>query len=117
VELRIVLAGILFQRYQVEEAGALYDEAIALARESFLARLRRGEFLARLGRYQDALADLSLALRLQAPDFAATLHCQQLQRWVASKASGGFIRNTGPPPIPAWLKRLGARLRTSPATH
>ena len=117
IELRVILAGVLFQRFDVQEAGALYDEAVALAPNDFIARLRRGEYLARLGRYEDATADLTAALRLPAPDFATMLHCQQLQRWVATKATGSFIRNTGPPPIPTWLKRLGARVRKSPATQ
>ena len=114
VELRIILAGVLFQRYDVQEAGALYDEALALAPDDFIVRLRRAEYLARLGRFTDALVDLDAARRLPAPDFPTLLYCQELQRWVVSKASGSFVRNTGPPKAVAWMKRLGARLRKAP---
>lgn len=111
VELRLLLAETLVQRFEIQEAGALLDEATALAPGEFLVRLRRGEFLARLGRYTDALLDLEVAKGLAAPDFASMLYCTQLRRWVAERAASSFVRQATLPKPPGWLLRVGASLR------
>lgn len=111
VELRLILAGMLLERFQIQEAGALYDEALAIAPNEFLVRLRRAEFLARLGRYAEAFEDLNAGRRLPAPDFPTLLYSQELHRWVTSRMQGSFTRTTGPPKLPSWVGHLRARLR------
>jgi tetratricopeptide (TPR) repeat protein len=111
VEVRLMLADIALKRFEVQEAGALYDEAAAVAPDHFLARLRRAEFLARLGRYSDAVQDLSAARKLPAPDFQTLLYSQELYRWVSTRLQGTFTRTTGPPKLPAWVRGLSARIR------
>jgi tetratricopeptide (TPR) repeat protein len=111
VEVHLILADMLVKRFEIQEAGALYDEAAAVAPDHFLVRLRRAEFLARLGRYSDAVQDLSAARRLPAPDFQTLMYSQELYRWVSSRLQGSFTRTTGPPRLPAWVRGLSTRIR------
>lgn len=122
VELRLILAGLLLQRYAVHEAGALLDEAAALAPDEFLVRLRRGEYCARLGRYQDALSELERARRLPAPDLSTLLYCQELWRWVSERARQSCYQPDAEPyrppaPTPARAPgALGAQPASGPAS-
>lgn len=112
VEARLMLAQLRFERGAIAEAGALLDEAANLGPDRFEVRLRRGEFFARLGIYQQALAELEAARRLPAPDFPSLLYCQELWRWVAERARQAFVRQPTLPPAPRWLQSLARRLQS-----
>jgi tetratricopeptide (TPR) repeat protein len=111
IELRLILADVLVQRFEIQEANALLDEALAMAPDEFMVRLRRGEFLTRVGRNPEALSELDAAQGLPAPNVQALVFCRELRRCVADRARGSFVRQTTLPKRPEWLERVGARLR------
>lgn len=111
VELRLILADVLVQRFEIQEAGALLDEALAMAPDEFMVRLRRGELLTRVGRDPEALSELDAAQQLPAPNVQALVFCRELRRCVADRARGSFVRQSTLPKRPEWLGQVSARLR------
>jgi Tfp pilus assembly protein PilF len=102
--------GIAYLRTtRVADARAELEEAVRLAPESFICRTKYGEFLARLGFYDQGLAQLDAALKLPPPDSESRLAAMELRQFCKDKAKGLFYRQTAYPKL-----RLGRLFAIKP---
>lgn len=92
---------------QVADARAELEEAVRLAPESFICRAKYAEFLARLGFYDMAAAQLDHALAHGAPDAESRHAAMELRQFSRDKSKGIYYRHSSYPKL-----RLG---RFSPA--
>jgi len=101
--------GIAYLRStRVAEARWEVEEAVRQAPESFICRTKLAEFLARLGFYDQAMAQLDRAMLLPVPDIQSHHAAMELRQFCKDKSKGIFYRETGYPR----LSRLVPRRRT-----
>jgi tetratricopeptide (TPR) repeat protein len=91
----------------VAEARVELEEAVRLAPGSFICRTKYAEFLARLGFYDQAAAQLDEALAHGAPDLESKHAAMELRQFSRDKSKGIYYRHSSYPKL-----RLG---RFSPA--
>ncbi len=91
----------------VADARVELEEAVRLAPASFICRAKYAEFLARLGFYDQAAAQLDEALAHGAPDAESRHAAMELRQFSRDKAKGIYYRHSSYPKL-----RLG---RFSPA--
>ncbi|MEO6397127.1 MAG: hypothetical protein ABIP13_01550 [Tepidiformaceae bacterium] len=92
--------GIAYLRAtRIAESRAELEEAVRLAPDSFICRSKLGEFLARLGFYDQALRELDIALALPTPDSESFHAAMELRQFSKDKAKGIFYRPTGYPQL------------------
>jgi len=95
LEVLLVAADVLSRRFKVNDATDLLDEALKLAPQNYMAHIRQGEHLARIGLFPQALEAIGRARRyLPAHEVAALVYCQELERVFRERSKGGFVRNT-----------------------
>lgn len=85
VDFLIGLADDLMRERRLHEARHLLDRVVAEAPAEFTVRLRRGECLAALGLYREALMDLERARVLPARDLKQVTYYRELHRWVGEQ--------------------------------
>lgn len=98
---------------RVEPAREALEAAVALAPESFICRLRFAEFLARMGQYGPAVAELDVALHVPAPDAGARDAAVALRAFCLQRAHGEYYRET--PDLRSRFQPWFARLMRRPA--
>ena len=110
--------GIAYLRLtRVADARAELETAVRIAPESFICRTKYGEFLARLGFYDQAMAQIDVALKLQPPDSESRLAALELRQFCKDKGKGLFYRQTAYPKWPfARLFSMRPTLRRQPIT-
>ncbi len=111
----LVYARMLAERNDFPGARVEFDRALNLAPDSFMVRVRRTEFFARYGLYNEALADAEAARKL-APDVGSLLHVQDVERRLAERMRGSFIVSAQLPSAPRWLRSLYKHIKR-PAAH
>lgn len=90
--------GIAYLRTtRVAEARWEVEEAVRQAPKSFICRTKLAEFLARLGFYDQAMAQLDRALLLPVPDIESHHASMELRQFCKDKSKGIFYRETGYP--------------------
>jgi Tfp pilus assembly protein PilF len=114
-EALLLHARLLTERQDFQSARERLDEALALAPRSFLVRVRRCEFFARVGLYPDALTE-ARAARHVAADVASLMHAQDLERRLEELTKHSFVREPSLPRPPAWLRGVAQRLKKSPVS-
>jgi len=107
--------GIAYLRLtRVADARDELDAAVQLAPESFICQAKRAEFLAQLGFYDQAVAQLDVATRLTPPD-AASLHAAlELRNFSREKAKGIYYRPLVYPKFPRISLRAPFRRKALP---
>jgi len=106
---RAYLGVALLRMTRVADARAELEQAVRQAPKSFICHMKYGEFLARLGFYDQAMRELDVALALPAPDAESSRAAMELRQFAKDKGKGLFYRETGYPS----LSRLLPRRRTS----
>jgi tetratricopeptide (TPR) repeat protein len=116
-EARLLYARLLIERSDFAAARAHLDEALRLSPGSYVVRVRRCEYFARLGLYPEALDEVAVARRV-APDVASLLHAQDLERRLREMSRHSFARTAALPALPSWRRLRGvfARKRRTGAT-
>jgi tetratricopeptide (TPR) repeat protein len=90
--------GIAYLRLaRAGDARQQLEEAVRLAPESFICRAKYGEFLARLGFFDQAFQQLDLALALPPPDGESRHAAMELRQYSKDHAKGIYYRKTGYP--------------------
>jgi tetratricopeptide (TPR) repeat protein len=84
---------------RVADAREDLEAAVRLEPESFICRSKYGEFLARLGFYDQAMRELDIALSLTAPDADSRRAAMELRQFSKDKAKGIFYRQTAYPKL------------------
>lgn len=84
----------------VADARFELEEAVRLAPESFICRTKLAELLARLGFYDQAQAQLDVALGLQPPDGDSRLAAMELRQFCKDKAKGLHYKHLAYPRLP-----------------
>ncbi len=85
--------GIAYLRLtRVADARFEIEEAVRLAPGSFICRTKYGELLARVGFYDQAMAQLDLALGLPAPDSESRHAAMELRQFCKDHAKGLVYR-------------------------
>jgi len=102
-EARLLLARLRAERNDFAAARVHLDEALRLSPDSYVVRVRRCEYFARVGLYQEALDEVAVARRL-APDVASLLHVQDLERRLREMSRHSFARPAALPALPSWLR-------------
>lgn len=93
--------GIAYLRLtRVADARVELETAVGIAPDSFICRTKYGEFLARLGFYDQAMAQVDVALKLQPPDSESRLAALELRQFCKDKGKGLFYRETAYPKWP-----------------
>lgn len=92
--------GIAYLRAtRIAESRAELETAVRIAPESFICRSKLGEFLARLGFYDQAMRELDAALAVPPPDTESYHAAMELRQFCKDKAKGIFYRQTGYPKL------------------
>lgn len=92
--------GIAYLRAtRIAEARAELEEAVRMAPGSFICRTKLGEFLARLGFYDQAMRELDVALSMTPPDSESYHAAMELRQFSKDKSKGIFYRETGYPKL------------------
>ena len=92
--------GIAYLRVtRIADARAELEEAVRMAPESFICHSKLGEFLARLGFYDQAMRELDVALALPPPDSESFHAAMELRQFTKDKSKGIFYRQTGYPQL------------------
>jgi len=90
--------GIAYLRAtRVADSRAELEEAVRLSPGSFICHMKYGEFLARLGFYDQAVRELDLAFRVPAPDGDTRQAAMALRQFSKDKSKGLFYREISPP--------------------
>ena len=90
---------------RVADSRAELEEAIRLAPESFICRSKYAEFLARIGFYDQAVAQLDIALRVAAPDSESRLAAIELRDYSRGKSKGIYYRPLAYPKLSRLIPR------------
>lgn len=95
----------------LDPAGAreALDRAVAVAPGSFAVRLKRAEFLLRMGYYRESLAEADAALALAAPDAESLAFAERLAALARQKAPQAYTRRPGRLPLAGIVRRLTRR--------
>lgn len=99
------LGALLLERAAIAEAEDAFTRALANGPEEFLVRLKRGEAMLRLGRVFDALAELTHAVMLDAPDKQTATYARNLLNATRAQASRSAPRLVGTAHQPRRLVR------------
>ncbi len=92
--------GIAYLRAtRIADARYELEEAVRMAPDSFICRSKLGEFLARLGFYDQAMRELDVALAVPPPDTESYHAAMELRQFCKDKAKGIFYRQTGYPKL------------------
>lgn len=92
--------GIAYLRTtRVADAREELEAAVQLAPDSFICRSKYGEFLARLGFYDQAMRELDIALSLPAPDGESRYAAMELRQFSKDKSKGLFYRQNAYPKL------------------
>lgn len=92
--------GIAYLRStRVADARDELETSVRLAPDSFICRSKYAEFLARLGFYDQAAAQLDTALSLPVPDVESRHAAFELRQFCRDKAKGIYYRRTARPRI------------------
>lgn len=110
--------GIAYLRMtRIADARFELEEAVRISPESFICRSKLGEFLARLGFYDQAMRELDVALALPPPDSESFHAAMELRQFSKDKSKGIFYRQTGYPQLgrfsPARLFRRAQPITTA----
>lgn len=98
--------GIAYLRAtRIAEARWELEEAARQAPASFICRAKLGEFLARLGFYDQGMEELDIALALAAPDSESRHAAMELRQFCKDKSKGIFYRKTAYPNIGRLMPR------------
>ena len=90
--------GIAYLRAtRIADSRAELEEAVRMAPESFICRSKLGEFLARLGFYDQAMRELDVALGVPPPDSDSYHAAMELRQFCKDKSKGIFYRQTAYP--------------------
>ena len=90
--------GIAYLRAtRIADSRAELEEAVRLSPDSFICHMKYGEFLARLGFYDQAVRELDLAFRVPAPDGDTRQAAMALRQFSKDKSRGLFYREISPP--------------------
>ena len=90
--------GIAYLRAaRIADSRAELEEAVRMAPGSFVCRSKLGEFLARLGFYDQAIRELDIALAMRPPDSESRHAAMELRQFCKDKAKGIFYRQTAYP--------------------
>jgi tetratricopeptide (TPR) repeat protein len=81
---------------RVADARDALERAVALAPESFICHYRYGEYLARLGFYDQALREFDLALARPAPDALTARAAADLREFCKTRMKGLYYRDLAP---------------------
>lgn len=82
---------------RVADARDELEASVRMAPESFICRSKYAEFLARLGFYDQAVAQLDAALALPVPDAESRHAAFELRQFCRDKAKGIYYRRTARP--------------------
>lgn len=85
---------------QVADARFELEESVRMAPESFICRTKLAELLARLGFYDQAQAQLDIALGLQPPDGDSRLAAMELRQFCKDRAKGLHYKHLAYPRLP-----------------
>jgi Tfp pilus assembly protein PilF len=92
--------GIAYLRAtRVADAREALEAAVQIAPASFICRSKYGEFLARLGFYDQAKDQLDVALSMPAPDNDSRYAAMELRQFCKDKSKGIFYRQSEFPHI------------------
>jgi tetratricopeptide (TPR) repeat protein len=98
--------GVAYLRLtRVADAREELEEAVRLAPESFICRSKYAEFLARLGFYDQAVAQLDAALGSTAPDSESRLAAIELRDYSRGKSNGLYYRPLAYPKLSRLIPR------------
>lgn len=89
------LGALLLERAAITESEDAFMHALIHGPEEFLVRLKRGEAMLRLGRTFDALAELTHAALLDAPDRRAAVYARTLLNATRVQAARSAPRMIG----------------------
>lgn len=111
--------GVAYLRVaRVHEAQVAIETAIELAPSDFTCRMAYGEYFARLGFYDRAVAQLDRALGLVAPSDEAYRAAFELRRFCQEKTKGLVYRRTALPRMPRLFRRASRHQRgVATTTH
>lgn len=90
---------------RVTEAQLAIEEAIGVLPLDFTCRVAYGEYFARLGFYDRAVAQLDAALGVPAPSDEAYRAAFELRRYCHEKTKGLVYRRTALPSLPGFFRR------------
>ncbi|MGE0598408.1 MAG: tetratricopeptide repeat protein [Dehalococcoidia bacterium] len=102
--------GVAYLRLtRVADAREALEQAVKLAPSSFICRAKYGEFLARLGFYDQALTQLDAALAVPPPNTESRLAALELRQHCRDKSRGLYYRPLRYPKLSVPFRRRAQR--------
>lgn len=102
---RAYLGIALLRLARVADARAELEEAVRRAPESFICHAKYGEFLARLGFYDQAIVEIDAALAVTPPDVDSRYAAMELRQFAKDKSKGLFYRKAAYPSFSRLMPR------------